>query len=185
MDAGAPQPMLHTERLVLRPFTPEDAPEVQRLAGVREVADTTLLVPHPYPDGAATAWIATHAAGWAARRSITYAITERAAGALVGAIGLEVAAAHARGELGYWVALPCWGRGYATEAARELLAFGFDALGLNRIQAQYMTRNPASGRVLEKLGMRREGVHRQHVRRWDRFEDVAVCALLRADRPRG
>ncbi len=175
------QPTLATMRLVLRPFTPADAPDVQRLAGAREVAATTLHIPHPYPDGAAEAWIATHAVGWEGGHSLTWAIAEHVGGALVGAIGMDVARAHERAEIGYWIAHPCWGRGYATEAALAILAVGFGALGLNRIQATHMTRNPASGRVMEKLGMRSEGTHRKLIRRDGQFEDVALRAILRAE----
>src|SRR6476659_2794502 len=91
------QPDLVTARLRLRPFSPDDAAAVQALAGAREVADTTLTIPHPYPDGAAEEWIATHGAAWVARRHVSYAITDPT-GALVGAIGLSLAPAHARAE---------------------------------------------------------------------------------------
>jgi RimJ/RimL family protein N-acetyltransferase len=176
------QPTLETERLILRPFTLVDAPEVQRAAGERAIADTTLNIPHPYPDGAAEQWIAGHAAGFAYGVLATFAIVTRSDGRLVGAIGLVVEPAHARAELGYWIAVSYWGRGYATEAARAVIAFGFDALGLHRIQAQYLTRNPASGRVMQKVGMRFEGIRRGLVRKWDRFEDIAEHAILASDR---
>jgi RimJ/RimL family protein N-acetyltransferase len=175
------QPCLTTERLLLRPFVLADASDVQRLAGEWEVAKTTLLVPHPYPAGAAEAWISTHPQGWASGRSLTWALTGRVDGTLVGAMGLVVEPAHARGDLGYWIGRPHWGQGLATEAARAVVAFGFEGLGLHRIQATHMTSNPASGRVMEKLGMRREGVHRDLIRRWDRFEDVAQWAIVSTD----
>lgn len=180
-----PQPSLYTERLVLRPFTTDDAPDVQRLAGARAIADTTLLIPHPYPDGAAEAWIATHQAGYAGGKSAVFAITSRAGGALLGAMGLHVAPAHASAELGYWIGEPYWGRGYATEAGRAVLEFGFTTLGLHRIHAHHMLRNPQSGRVMEKLGMRFEGILRHAIRKWDTFEDVAQYAILATDRMPG
>jgi [ribosomal protein S5]-alanine N-acetyltransferase len=176
-----PQPSLATERLFLRPFTLADAPAVQALAGAVEIASTTLHVPHPYEDGMAESWILTHAPGYEAGTQATFAITERAGGLLVGAIGLVIEAAHARAELGYWIGVPFWGRGIATEASRALLELGFDRMGLHRIQATYITRNPASGRVMQKLGMQPEGVLRQHVRKWDVFEDLAVCGILAAE----
>lgn len=178
-------PRLTTERLLLRPFVPGDGPTVERLAGAREVADTTLAIPHPYPAGAATAWIGGHAAAWAAGERLTLAIcVADAPHDVVGAISLTLAAEHARGELGYWVGAGMWGRGYATEAARAVVSFGFATLGLNRIQARHFLRNPASGRVLQKLGMRCEGMHRQAYRRWGRFEDVAVYAILASEASR-
>ena len=173
--------MLRTERLILRPFGREDAPTVQRLAGTREVADTTLTIPHPYLDGVAESWIATHEEAWKQKDRATFAVTTEAEG-LIGAIGLHLRLGHQRAELGYWIGLPFWNRGYATEAARAIIAFGFESLGLNRIHASHLTRNPASGRVMEKAGMRFEGTLRQHVVRWGRLEDLNTYAVLRSER---
>jgi RimJ/RimL family protein N-acetyltransferase len=172
-------PTLTSERLVLRPFAATDGPDVERLAGAREVADTTLHVPHPYPAGAGAEWIATQGPAWAAGVGLTLAIAPREApDRLLGAVSLALAREHARGELGYWVAVHAWGRGYATEAARAVAGYGFGALSLHRVQARHFTRNPASGRVMQKLGMRFEGVHRGSYLRWGRFEDVAVYGIL-------
>lgn len=151
---------------------------VRALAGDRRIADTTLTIPHPYPEGAAEAWIAALAGEWEAGRGATYAITERNGVEPVGAISLKRNAAHAAAELGYWIAVDAWGRGYATEAARALCGWAFTAWELHRIQARHLLRNPASGRVMEKIGMRREGVLRGATRKWDRFEDLALYAML-------
>lgn len=77
--------------------------------------------------------------------------------------------------------MPHWGQGFATEAARAVVRHGFETLGLNRIYAHHMTRNLSSGRVLERIGMRREGLLRQRVLKWGRFEDVVIYAVLRGD----
>jgi RimJ/RimL family protein N-acetyltransferase len=174
----APMPQLETERLLLRPFVREDGPVVERLAGAREVADTTLSLPHPYPAGAGAAWIATHADEWACDERLTLAITQRDSRELVGAIALAIVRAHAHGEIGYWIGRERWGSGYATEAARRLVLHAVTELGLHRVQARHMVRNPASGRVLAKAGMRLEGVQRDAFFRWGRFEDVALYAIL-------
>lgn len=173
-------PVLKTPRLVLRPFAAGDAAVVQRLAGAREVALTTQNIPHPYEDGVAEAWIATHGPAWEEGRFLTLAITSDRDG-LVGAVSLHLTPAHRRGELGYWVGLPFWNRGYATEAAAALVDFGFRQLGLNRVQARYMTRNPASARVMEKLGMKLEGIQRQYMLVRGEFEDLGMYAILRSD----
>jgi [ribosomal protein S5]-alanine N-acetyltransferase len=136
------QPVITTERLVLRPFTLADAAEVQRLAGDPQVSGTTLNIPHPYPDGAAEEWIAGHAPAWAARSSVTFAIVTHA-GELRGAIGLALRATHQRAEVGYWIGRPWWGQGLATEAVNAMLAFAFHDLQLNRVQATHLIRNPA------------------------------------------
>ena len=175
------QPILETPRLTLRPFGAADASLVQTFAGTREIADTTLSIPHPYPNGAAAVWIATHQPAWEAGTSVTYAITVRDTGTLVGAVGLTIVRMHAFAELGYWVAVPYWNRGYCTEAARAIVTLGFDALGLHRIQARHLTRNPPSGRVMQKIGMRQEGVHRDAIRKLNRFEDVAFYGILASE----
>ena len=111
------QPTIDTARLILRPFTLADAPTVQRLAGASEVADTTLNIPHPYPDGAAEQWIATHVENFNAGDGATCAIVLRATSELCGAMGLDISRRHRRAELTYWIGVPYWNQGYATEAA--------------------------------------------------------------------
>ena len=174
-------PVLETARLVLRPFALTDAADVCRLAGEFAVADTTLLIPHPYPESAAEEWIATHAPKFASGEQVTCAITLRADGALIGGIGLGVVRAHARAALGYWTGVPYWGCGYCTEAARALVGYGFTVLGLERIEAEHFARNPASGRVMQKLGMRREGTLRARHMKWGRPEDSIVYSVLRGE----
>ena len=173
-------PILETPRLRLRGLTADDAPAIQRLAGAKEIADTTLLIPHPYPDGAAEQFIQQSQVDWHERRTAGFAITLRD-GEFCGSIGLRIDSAHHHAELGYWIGVPFWGRGYCTEAAGAVLGFGFRNLGLHRICAHHFLRNPASGRVLLKIGMAREGRLREHVRRWDRFEDLECYGILRPE----
>jgi ribosomal-protein-alanine N-acetyltransferase len=172
-------PTLTTNRLVLRPFKLSDAPEVQCLAGDRDVASTTLRIPHPYKDGLAEEWIGTHAEEFAKREGISLAVVLREGGTLVGAVGLEICKDHSRAELGYWIGKPYWGQGYATEAAKALVDYGFQVICLNRVFAHHLVRNPASGRVMLKIGMRHEGMLRQHTKRWEAFEDVYVYGVLK------
>lgn len=175
------QPVLETARLLLRPFRGEDAPEVQRLAGAFHIACTTLRIPHPYPDGAAEAWIASHPEQFERGEECAFAVTDRSDGRLLGCVGLELCLPHLRAELGYWITKAFWGRGYCTEAVAAVLGYGFEAWNLNRIQAQHFSRNPASGRVMQKLGMSHEGRLRQHLRKWDVFEDVEIYAILHCE----
>ena len=88
---------------------------------------------------------------------------------------------HARAEMGYWIGKPYWNNGYCTEAAEAVLRYGFTELGLNRIYAHHFGRNPASGRVMEKIGMVYEGCLRQHVQRWGVFEDLKIYAILKSE----
>lgn len=175
------QPQLKTARLLLRPFTPQDAPHVQKLAGHKAIADTTLHIPHPYPDGLAERWISTHAPRFRDGRGAIFAITLPENGLAIGSIGLVIVPDHQRAEMGYWLGRPYWGQGYTTEAAYELLRFGFAELGLNRIYATHLSRNPASGRVMQKVGMQYEGTQRQHVLKWGQFEDLKLYSILRSE----
>ena len=175
------QPSIESARLILRPFQLSDAAVVQELAGERDIADTTINIPHPYEDGMAEEWISGHESGYKDGESVTFAVTLRDDSALVGAIGLRVDRSVNRAELGYWIGKAFWNRGYATEATAAVLAFGFDVLGLNRIQARHMARNPSSGRVMEKAGMRLEGTARQDAIKWDQYEDLVTYAVLREE----
>jgi RimJ/RimL family protein N-acetyltransferase len=175
-------PRLVTPRLLLRAFTPADAPHVAQLAGDRAIADTTMSVPHPYPPDAALAWIAGHAQAWSGRTALPLAITQFDSGELIGAVGLNtLSLPHRHAELGYWIGRPFWSHGYATEAAAALVGFAFQTLALHRVYAHHMTRNPASGRVMRKLGMTHEGTLRQHVCKWGAFEDVELYGVLRGE----
>jgi ribosomal-protein-alanine N-acetyltransferase len=175
------QPTLQTNRLILRPFEKTDAKEVQLLAGDRSIADTTLEIPHPYEDGMAEQWISTHQAKFEAGEMAHFAITLRETNGLIGAIRLTIVPRFERAELGYWIGNPYWENGYCTEAARTVLEYGFTTLKLNRIHAHHFKRNPASGRVLERVGMMREGFARQHVKKWDTFEDIELYGILKSE----
>ncbi|MHC4224211.1 MAG: GNAT family N-acetyltransferase, partial [Planctomycetota bacterium] len=172
---------LTTERLTLRAFSLDDAPEVTRLAGDEAIASTTVAIPHPYEERDAVSWIETHEDSFAKGTLANFAITLRNDGALLGAIGMTLSKAHRHAELGFWMGKEYWNCGYTTEAARAVLRHGFADLGLNRIFAHHFTRNPASGRVLEKIGMMKEGLHRQHVRKGEQFEDIVVYGILGAE----
>lgn len=174
-------PTLSTPRLILRPFVLTDAPEVRRLAGDRAIAATTLLIPHPYEEGMAEEWIATHAATFESGTGVTFAITSKADGTLIGAISLmDITAGH-QAEIGYWIGVPYWGQGYCTEAARAVIEYAFNTLGLVRIHAHHFSRNPASGQIMRKLGMKYEGCRRHHVLKWGQLEDIEMYGILRQE----
>ncbi len=172
------QPTLETTRLILRPFTLADAPDVQRHVSDRDIAAMTLNIPHPYPESGAEQWISSLPAKYDAGQFAGFAIIDRESSALAGSISLTPEPAHGRAELGYWIAKPFWGRGYATEAARAMIAFGFESLGLNKIHAAVFIKNPASDRVIRKIGMKWEGRLREHDLKWGVHEDIDVYAIL-------
>ena len=174
-------PTLRSERLVLRPFRLSDARRVQKLAGAKEIAATTLNIAHPYEDGLAEEWISGLQKSFNEDKKCTLAICLNDGDLLVGAIDLTIFRSHEKASLGYWVGRDYWGRGYCTEAARMMVKFGFENLGLSRIFATHLEHNPASGRVMEKLGMKREGVLRKHVKKWGKYYDLVYYGILKSE----
>ena len=174
------QATLASPRLTLRPLSLDDAPVVARLAGEKDIASTTRLIPHPYPPGMAEKWILALPEMYQRAEMVNWGIA-LADGPLLGTIRLTLNPVDNHAELGYWVGKPFWNNGYCTEAARLVVAYGFETLDLERIYANYMARNPASGRVLIKLGMKQEGLLRRHRRKFGRYEDLVVCGMLRSE----
>jgi len=172
-------PRFVTERLRLRPFVADDAEELAILAGTPEIADTMLEWPYPFSPANARSTIAAQAAVYQAGRAIHFAIEERERPGLLG--GVELGALdnpHRCAELRFWIAEPEWRHGFATEATRAVLRYGFGELRLHRIDAMHLVRGDAAGAVLRKIGMRQEGILRERVRKAGRFEDVALWAML-------
>lgn len=172
---------IQTARLTLRPFTVSDIPELVPLIGAHEVAVTTLRIPHPYSESDAHDFLKMVEDHLAEGRGLHLGIFVRDTGLLCGGIGLTIQQDHRRAELGYWLGVPYWGNGYATEAATALVDYGFRILGLHRIFAGYFAGNRASGNVLKKIGMRHEGTERGHILKWGRFIDIEVHAMLASD----
>jgi RimJ/RimL family protein N-acetyltransferase len=158
-----------------------DIEETVRLAGDKEVAQYTTRIEHPYDRKMAEAWISSQPQRYARREEIVFAITLRKDIKLIGAISLALDPGNEMGEMGFWLGKPYWGRGYCTEAARRVLAYAFNELGLNRLEAKHFLSNPASGRVLEKIGLKYEGTLRRRFKKWGVFQDLKVYALLKEE----
>jgi ribosomal-protein-alanine N-acetyltransferase len=126
------QPDLKTERLLLRRFRADDASEVRKLAGNENVSKMTLNIPYPYKPGMAEEWISSHHENRVEKSRITYAIVKLDSNQLLGTISF-VRIDGSEGELGYWIGEPYWGMGYCTEAARVLIRFSFENLGVCRV----------------------------------------------------
>ncbi len=144
-----PPPTLTTPRLTLRPLVLSDAGSVARLAGDWDVARMTGRIPHPYSLIDADRWIAD-----VAPREFVRAIVH--GGHLVGAVGYAEQDGGAI-EIGYWIGKPFWGQGIATEAASALIDHCFRAERRRRLVCCHFVDNPASARVIVKLGFKRTG----------------------------
>jgi len=172
------RPTLHTERLILRPHTIWDADDLQKLINDKDIASTTLTLPYPYSLEDAIDFLGKREESYEETGSPEFAITHKD-GYLIGGIGIKLNKEHENAELGYWIGKPYWGKGYCTEAALAVVKYGFEVMGLNRIYAKHFTRNPASGRVMQKIGMKHEGHLRQNVKKLDKFEDQELYAILK------
>jgi len=171
-------PTIETSRLILRPFVLCDAGDIQRLAGDRAIADTTGKIPHPYENGMAEQWISKHQDEFERGTGVYFAITRKIDGVLIGAISLIGIVKDHQAGLGYWIGKHFWNLGFCTEAGYAVLDYGFNVLSLKRIYSCHIARNPASGRVMRKLGMRYEGCRRNHIIKWGKLEDLMLYGIL-------
>ena len=171
--------ILPGERLTLREFDDSDEEALHAFASDPVVTRFTTWGPNTPADTRAFLDDVHAQARSAARNRFALAAADSATGRLLGSAELFVESReHLRGELG-WVFDPAyWGRGYATEATRLLLRFGFDDLGLHRIAATCHPDNRASARVLEKSGMSFEGRMRGHMRVRDGWRDSLLFAVV-------
>lgn len=173
-------PVLETERLMLRAPHRGDVKVISRLAGDRRVAENTARLPHPYRAEDAESLVA------AVNREdgeATFAVT--LGGEVIGVCGVELR--ETKPEIGCWLGVPYWGRGYATEAVRAAVDHAFGVLGHQALQSGARVSNPASRRVLEKCGFQWTGVGLYRIRAInssapvDRFRlDCRLWASLKA-----
>ncbi|WP_349654809.1 GNAT family N-acetyltransferase [Peribacillus simplex] len=138
----------------------------------------TLYQPYPYSIDDALSWIEHHLDNFNANKSYEFAITDKESGELYGAIALSNSQKFNHGELAYWIGEKFWGNGYATEAAQAIFNFAFEEKQYHKVFARYFNSNPASGRVMRKLGLKKERILIDHVRKENRFEDLCILELF-------
>jgi ribosomal-protein-alanine N-acetyltransferase len=174
-------PQLETERLILREILASDAEAVFRIRGDYEVTKYNTGAAYERLEQAEDL-IAAMAHGYEEGIELRWGITLKSNNTIIGMCGFNYwIRRDCRASIGYDLARAYWGHGIMTEAIRAIVAFGFERMGLNRIEADADGRNPASARVLEKVGFRREGL--QHEQFYDNgtFNDLILFALLRKE----
>jgi len=176
-------PVLETERLVLRSPCLADVKAIAALANDRRIAENTLRIPHPYRLADAEAFVAAANGG---EQETVFLTTLRQDGSVLGACGIAMLDGKTP-EIGYWLGVPYWGNGYATEAARALIDYAFTQHDHQQLVAGARVSNPASRRVLEKCGFQWTGVGLYRIRAIassapvDRFRlDRGLWASLKA-----
>ena len=166
--------------ITLRALSNADLPAVLPLIQDPAVAATTLRIPSPCTEVDLERWFKQHQQDTKQGKSARWAvITEPST--FVGMVKLAFRPEFESAELGYWVGRPYWGQGYATEAARRVIEYGFEELKLNRIETHAMVHNGASFRIFDKLGMQPEGYHRQLIKKAGKFIDVKSYSVLRSE----
>ena len=178
-------PTLETKRLILRRMTMKDAQDIFEYSKDPEVALHVLW------DAQKDLSEAKEYCRFMMRRyrqdqPSSWGIIHKASGRLVGTIGyMEYREDHGSVEVGYSLARSLWNGGYMTEALSRVIAHTFETMDINRIEAQHELDNPSSGRVMEKCGMKKEGVLRQRLYNKGKYVDVALYAILHSDYMKG
>ncbi|MGF1688014.1 GNAT family N-acetyltransferase [Photobacterium japonica] len=150
------QQSIESNRLLLRPFSPNDAERVAELAGDEVIAEMTANIPHPYAVSDAESWIGTHEALFLSGKGVVFAIVLKESFELIGAISFPKLD-NGLGVLGYWLGVSFWGNGYATEASKALISFSKEHYGLTTLQVMHLVENERSRSVIEKLGAKYVG----------------------------
>lgn len=173
---------METERLVLRPLEEGDAESIYQNVKDHDIAKWTINIPHPYPkDGALTfikGSIAQMQKGMVYQLAILLKETDEFAGVMS---LINVNWVHKNAEIGYWTSKKHWNMGIATEAAKRMIAFGFEDLNMERIYAKCFHNNEVSRHVIEKCGMQYEGNLRHEVLREGKFIDMIYFGIIKED----
>lgn len=174
-------PILETKRLRLRKPAVKDIPLIVKYANNPKIAEMTLNIPHPYQEKDAKWWIDVAKKGFENNDHFIFAIFLKSTNRFMGGIGLEINTEFNRAELGFWIGEPFWNQGYISEATKEVLRFGFEELGLNKIIAHHFLNNPASGKVMRKNGMIKEGELKEHIKKEGVYKSLALYRLTQTE----
>lgn len=114
-----------------------------------------------------------------ADKSYEFAVCDRQTGTVYGAIALTDHQRYENGEIAYWIGEEFWGKGYATEASKAILDFAFHVKKYHKVYARHFASNPASGQVIQKMGMKQEGVLIDHVKKENQYEDLIYYGIFK------
>ncbi|ATP40151.1 GNAT family N-acetyltransferase [Solibacillus sp. R5-41] len=170
--------IITSERLILRLFQTSDAAKVTTLCNNYNIYKNTLYLPYPYSQNDALSWIENHYDNYIQDNSYEFAVTDKETNEVYGAIALSNNKRFNQGELAYWIGEPYWGKGYATEAAQLILQFAFEEKKMHKVFARYFSSNPASGKVMEKIGMEKEGVLKEHIIKDGKYENLVYYGII-------
>jgi RimJ/RimL family protein N-acetyltransferase len=174
---------IQVDRILLRPFERHDIDDFIAVAGQHAIADSIIRIPQPCTEEVAESLIEAHQREFKNGRGYHFAITKADDPArMIGYAALSnLMLDNAEAELSFWVGKEYSHQGFVTESARALLSFGFTTLNLNRITAYHKACNTIAAKVMNRLGMKREGVLRQKYNKHGVFYDIAIWSILSED----
>ena len=173
-------PTLYTQHLTMDRFTLADVPAVRDGLYTEVVCRNLFITPNKTTQEV-TENIQWLLEGYETKEDFhQWAVREN--GECVGRMMLTINRRFQTGTVAYYLAEKAWGKGYMTEILKRVIDFCFDDLGLNRVEADHFARNPASGRVMEKSGMTKEGYARQKYCKDGAFLDAVLYAIVKGDR---
>jgi RimJ/RimL family protein N-acetyltransferase len=172
-------PIIKSKKFILRPIRKSDAPEIARLANDKTVYKNTAVLPYPYTIKDANWWIADTIKNYRKKKIEKYAFAIDIAGKFAGVVALEKIVPGHKATLGYWLGREYWGQGIMTDAVKLVSDFAFRQYKIKRLYAYAFPWNKASMRVMEKTGMKFEGVHRKNTLKNGKLVDDYVFAKVK------
>ena len=174
-------PVLESERIILTELKSADIPQITSYADNENISAYTLNLPSPYTEKDAVYWINLANQGLKNATHYIFGIRVKPQIEFIGGIGLTVEQRFKRAEIGYWIAEPFWNKGYATEATELIVKFGFETLRLNKLTSSHLDKNPASGKVMIKNEMIKEGELKEHILKGSTYHSLILYGLTRGD----
>jgi [ribosomal protein S5]-alanine N-acetyltransferase len=158
-----------------------DIPQIVKYASNKKISQYTLNLPDPYTEKDAIYWLNLSSQGLKNKTNYIFTIRFNDTDGFIGGISLTVEQKFFRAEIGYWLAEPFWNNGYTSEAATSIIDFGFNRLGLNKLTSSHFEENPASGKVMVKCGLTKEGVLKEHLYKNNSFHTLILYGLTKGD----
>ena len=173
-------PHIKTERLIMSSPHVSDLEKIRSILNAKEdYSKNTVNIPFPYTIENAKFWLNIAEVGLKNQNQFIFAIRLKKTNELIGGIDLGVNKQFHKAELGYWLNKKHWNNGFATEATKAIINFGFKELNLKRIFATHFEANLSSGRVMEKAGMKKEGILKCHTFKNGKYQNHILYAIIK------
>jgi len=173
-------PTLETKRLILKMPSLDDAQAMQELLNDKRVSSKLASVSYPYHlDDAKNFIQKARDRFFGEDAKHEFGLFLKSSGQFIGMCGLAISTKNNHGTLGYWLGYEYWSKGYMTEAVKEIVRYAFEEINLHRVASHHFASNPNSGKVLEKVGLKREGIRKEHFKKVDTYLDICDYGMLR------